>query len=600
MTEDPFAHLHDEDYAAAFAAPLATQAGAVAMAGRARISLAGTWSFTPDLFDEGLRQRWFADPRIEPSQWARPRDWDPDGAENLEVPGCWTMAKPEWRFFEGAAWYQRDFDWHPGRAPRLVLRIGGALSEARVFLNGEFLARHLGGSTPFYVELTSKLRPGSNDLLIQVDNRRRPDRVPMHHFDWFNHGGLFREVDLVPLPAVFMREAIIGLASDAEGGGIAVAIRLSDPVNTEARITLPGLGLQAFCEVRAGTGRVVIPGDPPLWSPEHPVLHELTVEAAGDRVVDRVGFRRVTTEGTRILLNGTRVWLRGVCVHEDDRTLGRTTTEADIRRRFADARALGCNFLRLAHYPHHERVAEIADEEGLMLWAEIPVYWAIDFANPATYADAQNQLRELIARDHNRASVIIWGVGNENADTDARYHFMAALVEVSRTADPSRLVAAACLINREHFRIEDRLAEHLDIIGINEYFGWYEPDISGLEHLLTNSNPQKPVVISETGADALAGYHGGERELFTEECQAAIYREQLAIIARHEFVQGYCPWILYDYRSERRQTRFQRGFNRKGLIAEDKITRKKAFHVIARSYGALATNDGTLKSPSAR
>jgi beta-glucuronidase len=299
---------------------------------------------------------------------------------------------------------------------------------------------------------------------------------------------------------------------------------------------------------------------------------------------DRVGFREIRREGRSILLNGRPLWLRGVCVHEDDVVLGRASTEADVRRRFRHARALGCNALRLAHYPHHERVAQIADEEGMLLWEEIPVYWAIDFGNPLTYADAANQLAEMIRRDRNRASVILWGVGNENADTDARYAFMSRLAAAARAADPTRLVGAACLINRETFRIEDRLAEHLDVIGLNEYFGWYEPGMDGLERLMRNSTPDRPVVISETGADALAGHRGGERELFTEDCQAAIFRDQIAVVRDVDWICGFFPWLLYDFRSPRRQTRFQQGMNRKGLIAEDKATRKLAFEVIRRFY----------------
>lgn len=293
-------------------------------------------------------------------------------------------------------------------------------------------------------------------------------------------------------------------------------------------------------------------------------------------------------EGERIRLNGRDVILRGVSVHEDDLDTGKTSGEADIRRRYAHARELGCNFLRLAHYPHDARAAAIADEVGLMLWAEIPVYWAIDFAAPDTYDDAANQLAELITRDRNRAGVILWGVGNENADTDARLSFMGRLAGLARALDPTRLVTAACLIDRQRFAIADRLADALDVIGLNEYFGWYEPSFDGLRRLLANSAPGKPVIISEFGADAVAGHRGGARELFTEDCQEAVYREQLAILATAPYVRGLTPWLLYDFRTERRQTAFQRGWNRKGLIAEDKTTRKRAFAVLAAHYHALA------------
>jgi beta-glucuronidase len=582
--EDPFAHLHDESYADPFAARRVGHAQLLTVGGRSRLSLDGDWHFTPDLFDEGLRQRWFADAPTPPAEWERPRDHDPDAAELLAVPSCWTMARPEWRFFEGAGWYARSFDWD-GSAERLVLRVGAANYQALVFLNGEFLAAHRGGSTPFCVELTAHLRRGANRLTIQVDNRRKPERVPMHHFDWFNHAGLYREVDLLPLPAVFIRHFSAGLT---RAGRIAIVVALSDAVDGTAHVAIPGIDVAIDMPVIRGQGRIDIDAAPERWSPETPRLYDVAINFGTDHVTDRIGFRDIRVQGHDILLNGQSIYLRGVCVHEDDVILGKTTSDADIRQRFAHARELGCNFLRLAHYPHHERVAEIADEMGLLLWAEIPVYWAIDFANPDTYADAENQLLELIARDCNRASVIIWGVGNENADTNARASFMSRLAEAARHADPTRMISAACLINRSTFTIEDRLASHLDIIGLNEYFGWYEPDFTGLERLLANSNPDRPVVISEVGADALAGHRGGTRELFTEDCQADIYRHQFAIIARAPWLRGFCPWLLYDFRSARRQTRFQRGFNRKGLIAEDKRTKKLAFAVIAEHYARLS------------
>lgn len=175
-----------------------------------------------------------------------------------------------------------------------------------------------------------------------------------------------------------------------------------------------------------------------------PVLLDVELRHGGEVLRERIGLREIRTEGTRILLNGEDLVLCCVCVHEDDPLAGRCTDEADIARRIAHARELGANFLRLAHYPHDKRVARRCDEAGLLLWAEIPVYWAIAFDNPATLADAGNQLAELIARDANRASIILWGIGNENADSDARLAFMASLAQAARAADPSRLVTAAC------------------------------------------------------------------------------------------------------------------------------------------------------------
>lgn len=601
--DDPFAHLHDEGYAQGFDAGLVGADTLVNLGGRPVTDLGGDWRMTLDLFDEGLRQRWYALDETPPSEWAVPRDYEIVAGDPVPVPSCWNMLKPEWLHFEGAAWYTRHLDWQPGAdGERTLLHIGGASHAALVFLGGAFVGGHRGGSTPFSLDLTDHLRPGANRLQVMVENRRRTDRVPMHHVDWFNHGGLFREVSLLRLPAVHIRRATAALAPG--GRAIRFAVDLSRPVAATVCVTIAAIGLTADIAVDGGCGTLEVAATIEPWSPARPKLYDVAFDLAGDTFRDRIGFRTLERVGTEIRLNGEPILLKGVCVHEDDLALGRVSTEADVRRRFADARDLGCNFLRLAHYPHHEHVARIADELGFLLWAEIPVYWAIDFGNPDTLADAENQLAELIRRDQNRASVAVWGIGNENADTDDRLAFMARLAANARALDPSRLVGAACLIDRERFAIADRLAEHLDVVGLNEYFGWYEPDFAGLDRLLANSAPDRPVIVSETGADALAGHHGPESELFTEERQAAFYREQIARLAGVPWIAGMAAWLLYDFRSPRRQTSFQRGFNRKGLIAEDKRTRKRAFATLADLYrgwtpAPAATGPAAAPAPNA-
>jgi hypothetical protein len=237
-----------------------------------------------------------------------------------------------------------------------------------------------------------------------------------------------------------------------------------------------------------------------------------------------------------------------------------------------------------SHYPHDARFARIADEEGVLLWEEIPVYWAIAFTNPDTYADAENQLSELVQRDRNRASVIIWSAGNENADTDSRFSFMARLVEKARVLDGTRPVSAACLINTTKLAIEDRLAEVLDIIGVNEYYGWYDPDFEKLARILENSNPRKPVILCEFGGGARAGHRGTEEDLFSEDRQEWIYKRQLDLISSCPYIQGMSPWILYDFRCPRRLNRYQELFNRKGLIDSDRKTKKRAFCLLSTFY----------------
>jgi beta-glucuronidase len=585
---DPFAHLHDEAYDTPFAAHRAGAATLVNPHGRASQSLDGTWRLTLDPFEEGLRQRWFAYDDAPPERWDTPRDWQWDAGEPAPVPGCWNLLRPELLHYEGAVWYVRDFDAAaPGPDECVLLQFGAAAQRAEVFLNGMHLGGHLGGSTPFSLDATAALCAGRNRLMVMVENARRPERVPMHHFDWFNYGGLHRGVALLRLPRLHLRRFAIWLEPGSAHRRIRLRASLSQPADSTGRLVIPALGLDAEVPFRAGVADLLLDAAPPLWSPDNPILLDVELHHGTEVLRDRVGFREIRAEGTRMLLNGQDLVLCGVCVHEDDLATGRCSDEADIRQRIAHARELGANFLRLAHYPHDERVARLCDEAGLLLWNEIPVYWAIAFDNPATLADARNQLEEMIARDANRASVILWGVGNENADTDARLAFMAELARAARAADPSRLISAACLINREWFCIEDRLTEHLDVIGLNEYFGWYEQGFQGLTRLLANSRPDRPVIISETGADARPGYRDASAPLFSEERQATFYEGQGSALEQAAYVRGLAAWLLYDFRSMRRQTREQGGFNRKGVIAEDKSTKKLAFHALVRCFHRL-------------
>lgn len=584
LAENALQCLHDEDYGRPYDTRTLTHETMIFTGGRAGTSLDGDWNFCVDLLDTGLRQKWFAMQPMPAEERTEPWDYDPYVGETVPVPSCWQMLKEKWYFFEGSAWYTRPLDIDaPRDGKRRFLRIGAAQYECKVFLNGAFLGNHLGGSTPFFCELTEHLVPGRNWLMLMVNNTRTLDRVPMRNTDWFNYGGIYREVTLYETPRTLIRDLFVHLVPDGSDRRIRAEVVVEGA--TAARLEIADLGIARDIPLdAAGRGEITLEAAPELWAPDTPRLYDVTLTAGEDRVADRVGFRRIERVGDEIRLNGRPIFLRGISVHEDDAQHGKVTSEADLRRRFEHARALNCNFLRLAHYPHHERAAQIADELGLLLWEEIPVYWAIAFDNPATYQDARNQLCELILRDRNRASVIIWSIGNENPDTDARLAFMKGLADTARTLDPTRLTSAACLVNHARSRIEDRLAEHIDVIGINEYYGWYEENFEDLVAIGRNSDPGKPVVISETGADGAIGAGAPERGLFSEAYMTHVYEKQIETLRPLSYVKGMSPWILYDFRVERRQNVFQRGFNRKGLIAADKATRKAAFDVLAAYY----------------
>jgi beta-glucuronidase len=511
------------------------------------------------------------------------------------------MQAKELFWYENSAVYMRTFRYVPqSEGEHLFLCFEGASYETSVFLNGVFIGTHDGGSTPFTVDIGGAVKAGDkNRLIVVVDARRSPLRVPMDNTDWFNYGGLYRDVYLIRTPKVYVKDWFVRLAPDGRFSNIRADVTVSgaegEAGGRKAVLAIPELGIEKEINLMQGKGGAQFSVNAEtlsLWSPENPKLYDVSIqllsaggEAEGDLVRDRIGFREIKTRGQEILLNGKKIFLKGVSLHEDHVLLGKTTTPEVIRSTIRDLKEMNGSYLRLAHYPHDRRFARIADEEGVLLWEEIPVYWAIAFGNKNTYRDAENQLAELILRDRNRASVILWSVGNEHADTDERLAFMSSLANKARELDETRLVSAACLINHAKLKIEDRLSEFTDIIGINEYYGWYDPDFDKLSRILSNSSPDKPVMITEFGAGARSGQRGSVNDLFSEDFQRALYIKQVETFKRFPFIAGASPWILYDFRCPRRFNRYQEGYNRKGLIDADRKTKKLAFFVMQRFYG---------------
>ncbi len=546
-------------------------------------SLNGEWNFGIDQYDTCLRAKWYEEKYFDEDGRPYPLDFSFDTWEKVSVPSCWNM-KEKYFLYEGSAVYTRTFRYKNHGEKRVFLKFGGINYEAKIFINKEFVGMHRGGSTPFCIEVTDFLQE-MNRILVVANNTRMRTNVPCENTDWFNYGGIYRGVELLRLQETFIKDFFISLIPDSGFSKIEIRIKVDGTLdNGEATVDIKELNLHASVRVREGVGTAQITAKPVLWSPENPKLYDVTVTYMDDVLKDKIGFRDLKVQGTDIILNGERVFLKGICAHEESVKNGKAVTEEEIRENYRLAKEMNCNYMRLAHYPHSESAARIADEVGIMLWEEIPVYWAIEFENPSVYRDAENQLSELVIRDRNRASVIIWSVGNENADTDARLKFMSSLALKAKELDPTRLVSAACLVDHESLVITDRLVEYVDVIGINEYYGWYEPDFSKLLKLFENSKPSKPVIISEFGADAKTGARGTCDDLYTEDGQKAVFEKQLKTLNEIPYVKGISPWILYDFRCPRRLHSMQNYYNLKGLLSADKCTKKLAFYVMQEFY----------------
>jgi len=615
---------------------------------RDAVSLNGTWNFLVDPMDIGAPGGFFggwATTRVPVDEWQL-LEYSYPSARQIRVPGDFNTQFDDLFFYRDGVWYQRDIDVKVNEGSRYHLWFGGANYTTTVFLNGEPVAKQVGGYVPFSIDVTEHLQSGFNDLVVNVNNRLDANSVPTQRTDWWPYGGLIRDVMLVETPVGFITNAHVSLAKQRDSIQVTV---YTDGFNAGATVTvaIPELDVDAKGSIDSeGVATWGIDVTPELWSPESPRLYDITYQAGEDRVSDRVGFRTIETQGTTVLLNGKPVRFKGISTHEEP--IGRdgaAYSRADMHTLFTEAKALGANFVRAAHYPYSRYAAQVADEVGLLLWEEVPIYWNIAWETPETMAIARDQVERLVTRDWSRASVVIWSVANETPYSEPRMRFLGQLINDVRALDADRLVSAALLgdvgrvlkevstylavygqdnaevpeSERAVFAqilakagadapsvgtgfdlvIDDPLGELVDIVSYNEYFGWYyaraiAPALGVSEktvrklilQIMRNSTISaafdKPIHISEFGAGAKAGKRGVG--VWTEDYQAEVYRAQTAMLANSPQVQGMTPWILKDFRAMLRTlSGIQDYRNRKGLIDENG-RRKQAFYVLRNFY----------------
>ena len=558
-------------------------------------SLNGSWNYIVDPFDNG-----YYDYRLKENpngffknQKAQSKtdlvEYNFDTSPLMVIPSDWNTRDPKLFFYEGSVWFKKDFSYTPREGYKTYVYFGAVNYDAKVYLNGEKIGEHIGGFTPFNIDITDKVKEGNNFLIVRVNNERHPEAVPTINADWWNYGGITREVMLVEVPELFIRDYSIQLEK-GKYNRITGSIQLNESsAGKEVLVSIPGLNIsETFTTNINGVAAVSIDATPELWSPEYAKLYDVRFSFNGEEIVDQIGFRQIETEGKKILLNGKEVFLRGICIHEEAPfRQGRAWSPEDAKILLGWAKELGCNFVRLAHYPHNEHMIREAEKLGIMVWSEIPVYWTIHWENPDTYANALAQLDDMINRNKNRCAVTVWSIANETPHSDARDQFLGKLAQFAREKDDTRLISMAMEVtgqSKNLSKVEDNMNPYVDIISFNSYLGWYGGSIEDIKNRDWEIPYDKPFFVSEFGAGALQGKHSDGTEIWSEEYQARLYEETLKMFDKVEGFAGTSPWILVDFYSPRRLLNgIQDYYNRKGIISDNGI-KKKAFYVLQDFY----------------
>ena len=613
------------------------------------LTLNGEWSYIVDPMNNGLPESSFFGgfPKNKIQKTGMELiEYNFETAAKIQIPGAWNAEDEKLFFYRGPVWLYKKFNYSPKKEALTHLYIEGSNFTSKVFLNGSIVGEFVGGYVPFNFNISKYLKEGENILLVQTDNTLNESSVPTQKTDWWPWGGIIGDVYVVETPKQFIQNAYLQLNPDNLSEALFKLEMNEESSGHMIKLEIPELKFKAEYKTNSlGAITETIKINPQLWSPLNPKLYEVKISSDAETISDKIGFRSIKTSGQKIYLNNYEIQFKGIAMHSEPIGIaGPAFSKAHFQKLLLTAKDLNINFIRAAHYPYTRHLAKVADQLGLMLWEEVPVYWNIDWDNSNTLNIAKNQITRLVQRDQNRASVVVWSVANETPLSSSRMKFLNALLAEIELDDSSRLSTAALLSgSEEQFRslvlvlalqgaksqwvspkekaifrlildqakipieselsfslsIDDPLGESVDLISYNEYFGWYYVTFFTEQMMISegtlrklmfevmpdikiSSSFDKPIHISEFGAGAKYGNH--TNKIWSEEYQAKLYKHQLEMLSNNPQIQGISPWVFKDFRAMLRPLPgIQDFYNRKGLIDEDG-NKKEAFEVLADFY----------------
>lgn len=571
---------------------------------RQLVSLDGIWEFKVDFKDEGFNQNW-AQAKL---------DTDLDVA----VPSSYNelFTQREIREHVGWVWYQRELVIPRGfSGQRYFVRVGAATHEGVLYVNGKELVRHVGGYMPFEAEITDLVAPGEVALLtIAVSNVLTNETIPpgevqvlktgrkeqYYYHDFFNYAGLARSVSLYSTPKKAIQDITVVTTVSGSKGVVSYEVQSEEPVSVKL---LDAKGIEVASS-QGSKGNLEV-ADAKLWGPGHPYLYQLVASSGEDQYNLSVGIRTIEVSGTQLLLNGKPIYLTGFGMHEDHLVKGKGHDNAFLVNDFELLKWVGANSFRTSHYPYAEEVMDYADKHGILVIDETAAVgmnmglssgvfgtqpkktFTEENINKASQAALASQIRELIARDKNHPSVIAWSITNEPAsEEEGADTYFEPLFKLAKELDPSRPVTYVNVMLAPFDRC--KLGQFADFICLNRYYGWYvnHNDLDSailayraeLKGWVEKFN--KPLVITEYGADTLPGAHSIHGLPWSEEYQVNFLEASHQVHDEFEAVAGEQVWNFADFQTK--PGIFRVLGNKKGVFSRDRQPKAAAYELKKR------------------
>lgn len=561
--------------------------------------LNGIWKFKKDgYFRQGFEEKWYENPL--------------EGVIDMPVPASYNdiTTDAELRDHVGWVWYERVFA-VPGlwKDQRIVLRFGSVTHHAVVYLNGKEIARHKGGFLPFETDITGFVNEGENRMTVAVGNILEWDCLPVGHieyrkddlhpdgqmeqkfdFDFFNYSGIHRPVRLYCTPKNYIEDISVKTTVDGKDSQVHYEIKTSndqEPIKVyirDEKNTIVG-------ESKKAEDTITIP-DAHLWQPGAAYLYMFDVYSGQDHYTLMFGIRTIQLREKQLLINGVPFYFKGFGKHEDSDIRGKGLDEALNVRDCELLKWIGANSFRTSHYPYAEEMMQMADQKGIVVIDEAPAVgmnffdgenggiFTEDKVNEKTLAYHKQVLEELYQRDKNHPCVVMWSVTNEpHSSEEASRNYFEEVTKYIRKLDSERPITGTMNVDVE----EDKISQFFDVVCINRYFGWYV-ETGKIEQIYSSMKKdlkkwyekyKKPVIVTEYGADTIAGLHKLPEVIFSEEYQKRCLEENNRAIDECDFIIGEHVWAFADFMTAFGLKRVDG--NKKGVFTRERQPKTAAF-----------------------